>query len=324
MDKSLSKFLDESKFKIGKTDLPTQSYISTGSLVLDFVMGRGIPFGKILEVYGAPSCGKTLIALNTAAQLTQNKRYVLYCAVENDFDTQESYKWLEAIGVDTDYFIRVPPSPAEELIDHTVEFLDKSRGQFDIGLMVVDSIGAVCSGKALNKKADEKTVAEEARLIRKWLNQLINVMGNTSIIMNNHEIAKIGSYMGGKTTKGGSAPEYFSSIRLQVKGSKVLDPRGELYGVLRQEMIVNCTKNKISTPGRVGSLIFDFETMRYDQAAELVQLGVRVGVIQKEAAMYKFSISGEDHKVKGKDNLAEMLKENEHLFQELQKLVFNS
>lgn len=321
LNKKLRKLIDDGKFTIGKESLPQQEYYSSGSVVLDYAMGKGFPRGKFIEIYGQPSNGKTLLCLAAAAQVTQRGEYVLYSAVEDDFNTQELCEWPEKIGIDMDYFIRKPATSAEQMIDDTVEILKEADGQ--IGMMVIDSLGAIVSGKQIEKRADEKTVAEEARLIRKWINQLINVKKNTCILMVNQEIAKIGTYMGGTTTKGGSAPAYFSAIRLQVKGKKIVDPRGELYGVLYQEMMVNVTKNKVATPGKVAELIYDFPTMQYDQGTELIQLGLRTGLITKNTSMYSITINGEEKKYKGKEAFKEFLASDDESRQWLIKNIFD-
>lgn len=320
MNRALKKFAEDGKFTIGKQDLPKQEWIDSGSYVLNYALGGGYPIGKMIEVYGPPSSGKSLLSLVAEANVTRQKKYVLHCDLEGNHTTQELNLWRESFGVDMDYVLQINQTYAEELIDNTVEILTKSGK--DIPLMIVDSIGALTSEKTLSKKADEATVAVEAKLIARWTRQLLPVSQHTCILFLNHTMAKIGSYMGGTTTKGGESIKFFSGIRLEVKGKKIKDPRGELYGAVSHEITACTRKNKTAPPERTATMDFDYQTMTFDIATELLLLGQQIGMIESKPPMYSLEYNGEVLKFKGREAVKDAIRKDEGLREYLTRSIF--
>lgn len=311
------KFLSEGKFSL-RQELPDQLWIPSGSLTLDAILGGGYPRGKVVEIFGPPSSGKSLLSLVAEANATKQGLYVLHCDQEGNHSTKQLNQRRLDFGVDMDYVLTKDPCPLEEVIDDTVKIMREAGS--DIALMIVDAIGAFASEKTLKKTAEEKTIAEEAKLIKKWLNQLLAVNRNTCIMLLNHTIANITNYGGGRTTPGGDAPKFHASIRLDVKGECNIDPETEKP--ISHTMKVHTKKNKVSAPLKTAEIIFDYSTFAFSKEWETINVGIQTGVIQKKPPMYHFEIDGQEYKVKGKNNFKEWLAENPEHFNSLQNKIF--
>lgn len=319
MSKLISEALAKGFFKLGD-DYPSQQWISSGSLCLDYAMGGGYPVGKIIEIYGEPSAGKSLLSLKAEALATQQEKFVIHCDLEGNYTTNELNDWRKSLGVNLDYIYQIPPSPAEDVIDNSVMLLEELKDT--CGLMVVDSVGVLESRKTLEKEAEEKSVGELARFLSRWVRKLIQVNKYCPILMLNQTYNTIGGYHSSKITKGGGALKFGSHLRLEVRGKPVLDTLNKMGGTLGQEIQILVKKNKIGVPNRQASLYFDMTTKDFDRESEIVNLGLATEVITSRPPMYVFILDGKEVKVKGRDSLKEMLKEDPTIVKKLLEQIY--
>lgn len=319
MSKLISDALSKGIFKLGD-DYPSQTWVSSGSLVLDYAMGGGYPVGKIIEIYGEPSAGKSLLSLKAEALVTQSGKYVIHCDLEGNYTTNELNDWRKSLGVDLDYIYQIPPCPAEDVIDNSVMLLEELKDT--CGLMVVDSVGVLESRKTLEKDAEDKAVGELARFLSRWVRKLIQVNKYCPILMLNQTYNTIGGYHSSKITKGGGALKFGSHLRLEVRGKPMLDTENEMGGTLGQEIQVLVKKNKVGVPNRQAMLYFDMITKDFDRIAEVVSLGLATKVITSKPPMYSFIADGQEVKVKGREHLKDMLREDSTLTKKLIEQIY--
>lgn len=283
--------------------------ISTGSLVLDSVLGGGFGKGRIVEIFGAESSGKTSIAISTAANV-QKYGTVAYIDVEHAFDP----KYAEALGVNLDELFFSQPSSAEQAME-LVSDLTKSK---IVDLIVVDSVAALVPRRELEGEAGDQTVGELARLLSKELRKLISEASKngTTIIFINQTRDKIGGFSPfgvPQTTPGGQALKFYSSQRIKVsKGQPIKDGKN----VIGTEIKMKNIKNKIAPPFKEGMTVITY-AKGINREAEMIEEGANYGVIDRpNNRRYEEAETGELIG-SSKANAIERLKEDKELFDRL-------
>lgn len=225
-------------------------WIPTGSLVLNYVMGGGIPVGRVVEIYGDSSTGKSLIAAQIAAEAQKNHFTVLYL----DTESAISKPILEAVGVNVDDILYTEPDTIEQvfkLMEGAIEIADRNKERL---LIIWDTIAATSTKSEMEKETGESTMGIHARLISQGMRKITRVISKKSVALLciNQTRQKLGVMFGDTTaTFGGKAMEFYSSVRIKLnKGQKIKDDKK----VIGHKTVAECVKNKVAAPFRHGEL----------------------------------------------------------------------
>ena len=275
------------------------SVISTGSLGLDVALGiGGLPRGRVVEIYGPESSGKTTLTLEVIAQAQRNGGAAAFVDAEHALDPL----YAEKIGVNVDDLLVSQPDTGEQALEIT-DMLVRS-GAVDI--IVIDSVAALTPRAELEGDMGDSHVGLQARLMSQALRKLTaNIKrSNTLVIFINQIRMKIGVMFGSpETTTGGNALKFYSSVRLDIRRTGSIKRGEEIVG---NETRVKVVKNKIAPPFRNAE--FDiFYGVGISRQGELIDLGVKHGLIAKSGAWYSY---GNERIGQGRDNVREYLKEN--------------
>ena len=288
------------------------SVIPTGSLSLDIATGiGGIPRGRITEIYGAESSGKTTMALYMVAEAQKLGGVAAFIDAEHALDVNYARK----LGVNVDELLVSQPDTGEQALE-IAEVLARS-GAVDI--IVVDSVAALVPKAELEGEMDEQHVGLQARLMSKAMRKLTSAISrsNTAVVFINQTRMKIG--MGGyggppETTPGGMALKFFASLRMEIKKAGIIKEGTQVLG---HRVRVKIVKNKLAPP---------FKEVEFDmyfgegisREAELIDLGVAMEVIEKSGSWYSYK--GE-RLGQGRENVRKYLKENKELAKEIEMKI---
>ena len=280
-------------------DIPVNvESISTGSLSLDLALGiGGVPRGRIVEIYGPESCGKTTLALHVVASAQRNGGEAAYIDVEHALEPA----YARALGVDIDSLLISQPDTGEQALEIT-EALVRS-GAIDV--VVIDSVAALLPRSELEGEMGESSVGVVARLMSQALRKLAGVVSKTGciVIFINQLREKIGVMYGNpETTPGGRALKYFSSVRIDMRRVETLKSGSEMIGNRTRAKIV---KNKVAPPFKEAEFDIIYGE-GISKIGEIVDLGVKLELIEKAGAW--FTVGGE--RIQGRDSVKEYLKNN--------------
>jgi len=287
--------------------------IPTGCFSLDRVFGcGGLPKGRIIELFGQESSGKSSLALYIAAQIQKTKGKVLWIDAEFAF----SKEYAEKLGVDINSLIVSQPESGEEAFD----VISNIAQTGEIDLIVVDSVAALLPQSELEGGIDQQGMAVQARLVGRGLRLLAGSLSRskTTVIFINQLREKVGVFYGKKEiTPGGKSLKFFSSVRLQVKkGAEIKDADGAIIG---NTMIVQGVKNKVGLPWRTAE--FDiYYAAGIDVVSDLFNESVRSGVIEKTGNTYSL---GEVKLGVGEGASKKYLGQDEKLQKEIKKVLTN-
>ena len=281
--------------------------VSTGSLSLDIALGvGGLPRGRVVEIYGPESSGKTTLTLHAVAEMQKQGGTAAFVDAEHALDPQ----YAEKLGVNIDDLLVSQPDTGEQALEIT-DMLVRS-GAVDI--VVVDSVAALTPKAEIEGEMGDHHVGLQARLMSQALRKLTaNIKrANTLVIFINQIRMKIGVMFGNpETTTGGNALKFYSSVRLDIRRTGSLKRGDEVIG---NETRVKVVKNKVAPPFKQAN--FD---ILYNEGisleSELIELGVNHGLIEKTGAWYSYQ--GE-RLGQGKDNVRLALKENPAMANEIQ------
>ena len=284
--------------------------VSTGSLGLDVALGiGGLPYGRIIEIFGPESSGKTTMCLSTMAQAQKDGKTVAIVDAEHALDPL----YAEKLGINLDELILSQPDTGEQALD-IVDSLVRS-GAVDV--IVVDSVAALTPKAEIEGDMGDHHVGLQARLMSQALRKLTaNVKNaNCMVIFINQIRMKIGVMFGNpETTTGGNALKFYSSVRLDIRRTGSVKNGDEITG---NETRVKVIKNKVAPPFKQA----EFQIM-YNKGinleGEIVDLGVKLGLVEKAGAWYSYK----GNKIgQGKSNASVFLKENPDTMAELDKLI---
>lgn len=284
--------------------------IPTGSISLDVALGiGGLPRGRIVEVYGPESSGKTSVALHAVANAQKLGGTAAFIDAEHALDPE----YAKAIGVDTDSLLVSQPDTGEQALE-IADMLIRS-GALDI--IVIDSVAALVPRAEIEGEMGDSHVGLQARLMSQALRKLTSALYNakTTAIFINQLREKVGVMFGSpETTTGGKALKFYSSVRLDVRRIETLKDGSDAVGNRTRVKVV---KNKVAPPFR--EAIFD---ILYGQGisreGEIIDLGVTAKIVEKSGAWYSYN--GE--KIgQGKDNAREFLRENPDIGHEIENKV---
>jgi recombination protein RecA len=257
----------------------TITSLPTGCVSLDWVLAcGGLPRGRIIELIGAESSGKSSMALYLAAQVQKSKGKVVWVDAEYSYSSEYATK----LGVDVNSLVVVQPTSGEEAFD-VINSLVKTG---EVDLVVVDSVAALLPQSELEGEFDKEGMAAQARLMGKGLRILAGTLSraNTTILFINQLREKVGVYYGPKTVSpGGKALKFFASVRLEVRHGKSIKDKDE--AVIGNGLIITAVKNKVGLPNRTAE--FDlYYASGIDLVSDLFNFGVKMGVIEKKGNTY--------------------------------------
>ena len=273
--------------------------VSTGSLGLDLALGvGGLPRGRVMEIYGPESSGKTTLTLEVIARTQRDGGTAAFIDAEHALDPQ----YAERIGVDVDELLVSQPDTGEQAL----EIADMIVRSGAVDVVVIDSVAALTPKAELEGEMGDSHVGLQARLMSQALRKLTaNIKrSNTLVIFINQIRMKIGVMFGSpETTTGGNALKFYSSVRLDIRRIGALKKRDEVIG---NHTRIKVVKNKVAPP---------FKQVEFDilygegisREGELIDLGVKHGIIEKSGAWYSY---GGERIGQGRDNVREFLKEH--------------
>ncbi len=296
--------------RLGENSRMTVQAVSTGSLLLDMALGiGGIPRGRITEIFGPESSGKTTVALHVIAEVQKKGGEAAFIDAEHALDPV----YAKALGVDIDNLLVSQPDCGEDALDIT-ESLVRS-GAVDI--IVIDSVAALVPRQEIEGDMGASMVGVQARLMSQAMRKLSAAIAksNCVVIFINQLREKVGVMYGNpEVTTGGRALKFFASVRIDIRKTEQLKNGNDIYG---NRVKCKVVKNKVAPP---------FRTAEFDilygkgicRSGELVDAAIELGIIQKSGSW--FSYNGE-RLAQGKDNARRAIEESSELFDELDAKV---
>ena len=285
--------------------------ISTGSLSLDIALGiGGLPRGRIIEIYGPESSGKTTLALHCIAEAQKAGGFAAFIDAEHALDP----KYSKALGVDIDSLIISQPDTGEQALEIT-ESLARS-GAIDI--IVIDSVAALVPRAEIEGEMGDAHVGLHARLMSQALRKLASVISksNCVAIFINQLREKVGVIYGNpEVTTGGRALKFYASVRLDIRKIETLKVDGEIIGSRTRAKVV---KNKVAPPFKEA----EFDVLYgkgISRDGEIIDMAIKFNIIQKSGAWFAYK----EYKLQGKDSVKELIKSKPELALEIKNLVFD-
>lgn len=286
--------------------------ISTGSIGLDMALGiGGLPRGRIVEIYGPESSGKTTLALHVVAEAQKKGGTCAYIDAEHALDPAYAAK----LGVDINGLLISQPDTGEQAL----EIADTLVRSGTIDVLVVDSVAALVPKAELEGEMGDSHMGLQARLMSQALRKITASVAraNTLVIFINQIRMKIGVMFGNpETTTGGNALKFYASVRLDIRRIGAIKDHDEVIG---NQTRVKIVKNKVAPPFKT----VDFDILYGEgisKTGELIDLGIKAGIVEKAGAW--FSAKGE-RIAQGRENAKQYLKEHPELAQEIEKTIRN-
>ena len=296
--------------KLGQDSTLNVEAISTGSVSLDIALGiGGVPKGRIIEIYGPESSGKTTVALHVAAQAQKAGGAAVFIDVEHALDPV----YAQALGVDIDSLLVSQPDTGEQALE-IAEALVRS-GAVDV--VVVDSVAAMVTKAEIEGEMGDSHVGVQARLMSQALRKLTGAIGksNCIVIFINQLREKIGVMYGNpETTPGGRALKFYASVRLDVRRTETLKSGTEMIGSRTRVKVV---KNKVSPPFKEAEFDIMYGT-GISKEGEILDLGAKLEIVDKSGSWFNY---GDVRLGQGRDNAKEFLKANPEVAAEIEAQV---
>ncbi len=296
--------------KLGENASMSVEHIKTGSMALDMALGiGGIPRGRIVEIYGPESSGKTTLALHCVAEAQKAGGTAAFIDVEHALDPV----YAENLGVDIDSLLVSQPDSGEQALE-IAEALVRS-GAIDI--IVIDSVAALVTRAEIEGEMGDNHVGQLARLMSQALRKLTGALSksNCSAIFINQLREKIGVIYGNpETTTGGRALKFYASVRIDVRKIETIKNGSEMIGSRTRAKVV---KNKVAPPFREA----EFDVLYgkgISHTGELVDMGLEFDILKRSGAWFYY---GDTRIGQGKDNVKQLLEENEQLAKELEEKI---
>jgi len=311
------KYGDGAIMEMGDVPVTAIPRVSSGSLSLDIALGGGVPLGRIIEIYGPESSGKTTLALHCISQVQKKGGRAAFIDAEHALDVNYAQK----IGVDIDKLLVSQPDDGEQALE-ICETLVRSGG---IDVVVVDSVAALTPRAEIEGMMGDAHMGLQARLMSQALRKLTAIVSKTncSVIFINQLRMKIGVMFGNpETTTGGNALKFYASLRLDVRRIDKLTEKTKAEGGEGQEIIGNRTrvkvvKNKVAPPFRQAE--FDIlYAVGISKVGEILDLGVKYGVLEKSGAFFRY---GEETLGQGREAARLFLAQNSKLAEKLEQEI---
>ena len=310
MEKLDKTFGKGSVMKLGDAPVEQVEVIPTGSLTLDLALGiNGYPKGRVVEIYGPESSGKTTLAIHAIAEVQKQGGIAAFIDAEHAFDQFYAQK----LGVDISNLLISQPDNGEQAL----EIADNLIRSGAIDLIVIDSVAALTPKAEIEGEMGDSQMGLQARLMSKALRKLTGTINrtNTMVIFINQIRMKIGVMFGNpETTTGGNALKFYSSVRLDIRRVGSIKKGEEVIG---NETKVKVVKNKVAPPFKQA----DFDILYGEgisREGEILDLGANLNIVDKSGAWYAYS---GDKIGQGKDNAREYLKSNPAIALEIENKI---
>lgn len=310
MEQIEKKFGKGAVMRLGENAAMSVEHIKTGSLTLDIALGiGGIPKGRIVEIYGPESSGKTTVALHCVAEAQKAGGTAAFIDVEHALDPV----YAGNLGVDIDSLLVSQPDSGEQALE-IAEALVRS-GAVDI--IVIDSVAALVTRAEIDGDMGDNHVGQLARLMSQALRKLTGALSKTNCaaIFINQLREKIGVMYGNpETTTGGRALKFYSSVRIDVRKGEAIKDGGDIIGTHTKAKIV---KNKVAPPFKTAEFDIMYGT-GISHIGEIIDVGVDVGVLKKSGAWFYY---GETRLGQGRDAVKKLFEDNEALANEIEEKI---
>jgi recombination protein RecA len=299
--------------KLGDSPVEKVEVIPTGSITLDLALGvNGYPKGRVVEIYGPESSGKTTLAIHAIAEVQKQGGIAAFIDAEHAFDQFYAKK----LGVDIDNLLISQPDNGEQAL----EIADNLIRSGAIDLIVVDSVAALTPKAEIEGEMGDSQMGLQARLMSKALRKLtgsINKAGTCCIFINQLR-DKIGVMFGNpETTTGGNALKFYSSIRIDIRKAAQIKEGEEVLG---NRVKVKVVKNKVAPPFRRA----EFDVMYGEgisKVGEIIDLGVDLNILKKSGSWFSY---GETRLGQGRDSVKSLIQDNPELMEELEAKIKNA
>ena len=296
--------------RMGDEQVEDVEVIPTGSIGLDAALGvGGYPRGRIIEIYGPESSGKTTLAIHAIAEVQKQGGIAAFIDAEHAFDRFYAAK----LGVDVDNLLISQPDNGEQALEIADQLIRSSA----VDMLVVDSVAALTPKKEIEGDMGDSAVGLQARLMSQALRKLTSTISktNTCCIFINQLREKIGVMFGNpETTTGGNALKFYASVRLDIHKVTNIKNGDQILG---SQTRVKVVKNKVAPPFRKAEFEITFGE-GISKIGEIVDLGVDYGIIQKSGSWFSYNGT---KLAQGRDATKQMLKDNPELAEELEGLI---
>ena len=296
---------------MGDESVEQVEVIPTGSIGLNVALGvGGYPRGRIIEIYGPESSGKTTLAIHAIAEAQKAGGIAAFIDAEHAFDRFYAAK----LGVDVDNLLISQPDNGEQALEIAEQLIRSSA----IDIIVVDSVAALTPKAEIEGDMGDNKVGLQARLMSQALRKLTAAVSKTrtTCIFINQLREKIGVMFGNpETTTGGNALKFYASVRLDIRGSQAIKNGDEVIG---KQTKVKVVKNKVAPPFRRAEFDIMFGE-GISRAGEIIDLGAELGIIKKSGSWFSYN----DTKIaQGRDAAKQVILDNPELAEELEGLIF--
>ena len=285
--------------------------IPTGALALDIALGvGGVPRGRVIEIYGPESSGKTTLAQHIVAEAQKKGGIAAFIDAEHALDPE----YAKNLGVNVDELLISQPDTGEQALEIAEQLIRSSA----IDIIVIDSVAALTPKAEIEGDMGDNKVGLQARLMSQALRKLTSAISktNTTCIFINQLREKIGVMFGNpETTTGGNALKFYASVRLDIRRSTQLKDGEEVIG---NQTKVKVVKNKVAPPFRKAEFDIMFGE-GISRAGEIIDLGADLGIIKKSGSWYSYN---ETKLGQGRDASKQVIQDNPELAEELEGLIF--
>jgi len=293
--------------KLGDTAIDPIEFISTGSIGLDIALGiGGLPKGRVVEIYGPESSGKTTLAIHAIAECQKKGGIAAFIDAEHAFDRFYAQK----LGVDIENLLISQPDNGEQAL----EIADNLIRSGAIDIIVIDSVAALVPKAEIEGEMGDSKMGLQARLMSQALRKLTGMISKTGCccIFINQLREKIGVMFGNpETTTGGNALKFYASVRLDVRRTSQIKDTDEVSG---NRVKVKIVKNKVAPPFRIAEFDIMFGE-GISKAGEIIDLGVEYNIIKKSGSWFSY---GETRLGQGRDAVKNLILDNPELMEELE------
>lgn len=309
MDQITKQFGDGSIMKLGEAKKVDVELLPSGALSLDLALGGGYPKGRILEIYGPESSGKTTLTLHAIAEIQKQGGTAAFIDAEHALDPA----YAKRLGVDTDNLLVSQPDNGEQALE-IVETLVRSNA---VDLIVVDSVAALVPQAEIDGDMGDSHMGLQARLMSQALRKLTGIINKSkaTVVFINQIRMKIGVMFGNpETTTGGNALKFYASVRMDIRRTGQIKEGDEIIGNRTKVKVV---KNKIAAPFRTA----EFDIMYNEgisKTGDVLDLAVQHGIVGKSGAWFDYN----DAKIgQGRESTKKYLKENPEVLAEIESKV---
>ncbi len=303
-------FGNESIMILGDEQINKVASVSSGSLLVDQALGiGGFPKGRIIEVFGPESSGKTTLALHALAEVQKSGGVAAFIDAENALDPY----YAKNLGVDVENLVISQPDSGEQALE-IADTLVRSQA---VDIIVIDSVAALVPQVELDGEMTDQTIGVQARLMSKALRKMAGVINHSNciVIFINQLREKVGIMFGNpETTTGGRALKFYSSVRIDIRKAEIIKQGTEIVGTKSRVKVV---KNKVAPPFKQAEIDIIYGK-GISKEGEVIDLAVMYNIFKKAGAWYSYN----DEKVgQGREKVKEFLMENPIVFHEVEQLI---